>query len=284
MYDFYLDVYFVETFVQTYLLLRVLCLLMTCSATRVRCGIAAGIISASAVVGVLLLPLIHMTGTMLVLVAANTLMVRFGCKIKEGKRLIQGILLYYTGMAVSQLLFSQIRLFTGTAGVRAFTITALLSYAVLSAIVSLYEKIKQINGRIWSVTLYQEGRCARIKGLYDTGNLLWDPVVKKDVSVIGIDTLKELFTDRRMLMLQSLLECRIISAPEELKPLVPHFVTYRCVGCKTSVLPVIVLEKICLEKDGIQKMIQGPAVAIDRRFSSSPRSYQMILNPNLVNR
>lgn len=284
MYDFYLDVYFVETFVQTYLLLRVLCLLLACSATRVRCGIAAGAAAAAAVIGIMLLPVIHMTGTMLVLVAVNTLLVRFGCKIKEGKRLIQGVLLYYTGMAVSLLLFSQIRLFGGTVGVRAFIVTSLLSYAILTGAVSLYGKIKQVRGRIWTVTLYQNGRYIRIKGLYDTGNLLWDPVLKKEVSVIGIEPLKELLSDKSIKMIKALMEYQSITPADELEALVPHYVTYQCVGCKTAILPVIMLERICLEQNGIQMVIAHPAVAVDRRFSSSPRNYQMILNPNLVNR
>ena len=47
-------------------------------------------------------------------------------------------------------------------------------------------------------------------------------------------------------------------------------------------LPVIVLDYLCLERGDVQKVVAHPAIAIDRTCSSSLRSYQMILNPNLI--
>ncbi|MDD3278962.1 MAG: sigma-E processing peptidase SpoIIGA [Lachnospiraceae bacterium] len=284
IYDFYLDVYFVETFVETYLLLRITASILRRSATRIRCALCAAVAALTAVGGVLLLPILHMTGTILVSVAADTLLIMFGCKIKEGKRLIQGVGLYYAVMAVSHLVFAQIRLFTGTTGVRAFVITALLSYAILRVCLRLYERQKKAEDRIWDVTLYQDGKCKRIKGLYDTGNLLWDPVLKKEVSVMGTEPLIELLPEKTLEALKDMMGVKTILFSEELEELVPHYISYCCVGTKAGILPVIVLEKLCLKQGDIQKVISHPAVAVDREFSSSPRNYQMILNPNLVQR
>lgn len=281
-YEFYLDVFFIENLVINYALLRTTNNLLKCSATHVRSLLSAAAGGLAAAVSLVWLYRCSMISTLLVSVAANTLMVRFGCKIKEGRRLVQGMLLFYMGTACMGLAFSLLRRMTGQRGVRAFCVTAVVSYLVLSLCIRLYEGGKAWQQRFCRVTLLQDGNCKKVKGLYDTGNMLWDTTLQSYVSVIDISLIKELFSDEVGRELELFCAMKAPDSQKLLDPLRPHYIPYRCVGCTSGLLPAIVLDALRLEQGDVQKVVVHPVIAIDRDSSSSLRSYQMILNPNLI--
>ena len=281
-YEFYLDVYFAENLVMNYVLLRMTNKLLECSATHVRSLLWAAVSAAAAAVSLIGLYGSGMISTLLVSVAANTLMVRFGCKIKEGRHLIQGILLFYMGTACIGMVLSLLRRIIGREGISIFLITAAVSYAFISLCIWGYEKMKVQRERYCRVILCHDGNFKSVKGLYDTGNMLWDTTLQSYVSVIGLSLIKELFSEEIGRELEEFCASRIPMSAELLRPLRPHYISYRCVGCEGGLLPVIVLDYLCLERGDVQKVVAHPAIAIDRTCSSSLRSYQMILNPNLI--
>lgn len=281
-YEFYLDVYFIENLVINYALLRMTNKLLRCSATRVRSLLSAAACSGAAVMGLVLLYRYNMLSTTLVSVAANTIMVRFGCKIKEGRRLVQGMLFFYMGTACMGLAFSWLRRLTGTAGVRAFCLTAAVSYLLIYILMKVYDQVRLWEQRYCRVTLCQDGNVKRVKGLYDTGNMLWDTTLQSYVSVIDISLIKELLSEEAGRELEEFCAQRVPESPELLSALRPHYIPYQCVGCEGGLLPVVVLDYLCLEQGDVQKLVTHPVIAIDKTCSSSLRSYQMILNPNLI--
>lgn len=281
-YEFYLDVYVIETFVMNYVLLRMTNKLLRCSATHLRsllCAVISAVLSAVSLIGIYRYGI---TCTLLVSVAVNTFMVKFGCKIKEGRRLVQGMLLFYMGTACMGLAFSLLRRITGQRGIHAFLVISAVSYLFLNICIWVYEKGKVWQQRYCRVTLYHGERCKSVKGLCDTGNMLWDTTLQSYVSVIGIPLMKELFSEEVVRELESFCGKRIPKSPELLSAMQPHYIPYRCVGCEEGLLPAVVLDKMCLEQGEIQKVIIHPVIAVDKTYSSSLRSYQMILNPNLI--
>lgn len=281
-YEFYLDVYFIENLVINYALLRMTNKLLKCSATHVRSLLCAAAGSVAATVSLVLLYRYNMISTMLVSVAANTIMVRFGCKIKGGRTLVQGMLLFYMGTACMGLAFSMLRRMTGTAGVRAFCLTAASSYVLIRLCIWIYNQVRAWQQRYCRVALYQDGKCKIVKGLYDTGNMLWDTTLQSYVSVIDISLIKELLSEEAGRELDDFCAKRVPKSPELLRPLRPHYIPYQCVGSEGGLLPAVVLDYLCLEQGDVQKVVTHPVIAIDKTYSSSLRSYQMILNPNLI--
>ena len=94
-YELYIDVFFVENLVMDYFLLRTAIRLMKCTATHLRCLAAAALGSAMTCLTVVFTRKYLLLNTILVSVAATALMVRFGCKIKDKKRFLQGFVCLY---------------------------------------------------------------------------------------------------------------------------------------------------------------------------------------------
>ena len=90
-YELYIDVFFMENLIMDYFLLRLVNRLMKCSATHLRSLAAAAIGSGLACISIIFLRKYLLLNTILVSVAVTTFMVRFGCKIKDKKRFLQGV-------------------------------------------------------------------------------------------------------------------------------------------------------------------------------------------------
>ncbi len=78
--------------------------------------------------------------------------------------------------------------------------------------------------------------------------MLWDTTLQSYVSVIGLSLIKELFSEEIGRELEEFCASRIPMSAELLRPLRPHYISYRCVGCEGGLLPVIVLDYLCLER------------------------------------
>lgn len=281
-YEFYLDVFFTENFVMSYLLLRMTNRLLHCSATHVRSLLCAGSFTAIQTAGFLWTCRLGMISTLLVSVAATTFMVRFGCKMKRKKILIQGMLLFYMGAACMGMLFSVLGRMTGKEGIWNFLFVSGSGYVLFNVGVLIYDRGKEWQQRTCQVTICQNGTCKVVKGLYDTGNMLWDATLQSYVSVMNLALVKDLFPEPTQKSLEAFCAGKPPEREEDIRSLRPHFIPYRCVGEKGGFLPVIVLDYMFLEQGNLQKVISHPVIAIDRTGSSSLQSYQMILNPNLI--
>lgn len=281
-YEIYLDVYLVENFVMNYMLLRMTNRLLSGSATQGRSLLSAGAGAALAVFGLIGMHSCSRAALMLFSAAANTLMVGFGCKIKGGRHLIQGMLLFYMGTACMGTAMTVLRRQTGGEGAAPFLAAAFGCYWLLSGCFWLYGRIARRREREWSVLLIQKENCIRVKALYDTGNMLWDTTLQSHVSVVEISLVKELISEEAGKELELFCEKQSSQNPGALKELKPHYISYRTVGCSPGLLPAVVLQELLLEQGTVHRRITHPVVAIDRTHSSSLRNYQMILNPNLI--
>lgn len=281
-YEIYLDVYLVENFVMNYILLRMTNRLLSGSATQGRSLLAAGAGAVLAVLGLVGMYSRGRTALLLLSAAANTLMVRFGCKIKGGGHLIQGTLLFYMGTACMGAAMGLLRCRTGGEGVTAFLAAAFCCYWLLTGCFWLYGRLSRGRKREWNAVLIQKENCIRVKALYDTGNMLWDTTLQSHVSVVEISLVKKLVSEEAGRELELFCEKQASQNPGALAELKPHYISYRTVGCSPGLLPAVVLQELLLEQGTVHRRITHPVVAIDRTHSSSLRNYQMILNPNLI--
>ncbi len=282
-YELYIDVFFVENLVMDYFLLRTAVRLMRCSATRLRCLAAAGLGSAMTCLAIVLIRRYLLLNTVLVSVAVTALMVRFGCKIKDKKRFLQGFVCLYLTAFLFCALYRLLLRFAGTEGARFSMLWGAAAYGAVTLLLWSYEALRSRLGKYWKVVLYSGDFRKEVKGLYDTGNGLWDATYRRPVSVISDSLIKDLFPGEVREELEAFCSLREPERPEVLAYLHPHYVSFRSVGCTEGLLPALILDALYLENGNTSRVIPHPVVAIDREHGSSPRSYQMILNPDLIN-
>lgn len=129
---------------------------------------------------------------------------------------------------------------------------------------------------IRTVCLEFRGRTICLKGLYDTGNRLRDPVFGSPVHVLELEAAGELLTED---------ECRYLreygragEKPESLPAL--FGVPYCSVGQDSGMLPALYMEELRLEGDSPQRAVR-PMIGFASHVLSPDRQYQMILNPAL---
>ena len=191
-YEVFIDVLFVINFVMDYFLLRLACRLLGHSATWPR-SLAGAAIGAAGICLLAVFPMGRILNTILIHVVVNTIMVRFGCNLKKWREIAQGVLvLYGAGFLLGGMLLMLQRA-TGSRGVRAFFLLGTVSYMLLAAGIRVCSRAKRKRARLLRVWLYANGKCHEGRGLYDTGNQLWDPVSNKPVSIGDSAILETLF-------------------------------------------------------------------------------------------
>lgn len=134
------------------------------------------------------------------------------------------------------------------------------------------------NGKrhlICVVWLEHNGKHLGIKGLWDTGNQLKDPLSGKPVFLLEYGCARELFLKEEAEQLDAWIFHEVF--PEQLlRQLHPRLVIYSSVGKERGMLPAVVLEKIRIDEgDGELKEREGLVVALVNRKLG--KDYQMIL-------
>ena len=214
-YELYIDVFFLENLLMDYFLLRLSVRLLKCSATHLRCLAAAAAGAGLSCLGVVFLRKYPLLNTVLVSVAATAIMVRFGCKIKDKKRFLQGILCLYLSAVLLSAVWRLLVRFAGTAVLKGVVVWGTAAYVITTFLLWLYESLRENASRIWKVVLCQGEVCKEVKGLYDTGNGLWDTTCRRPVSVIRYSLIKELFSPELQKELEAFCECRKGERPEQ---------------------------------------------------------------------
>lgn len=115
---------------------------------------------------------------------------------------------------------------------------------------------------IYIVTLSEAGENVVCRALFDTGNLLTDPVSGKPVSVV-----EETDTMKRWLE----------QYPQKYK-----IIPYQSVGEEHGVLEGIVVDELVIQKEEEQVVKRGAVVAFYKGKLSKNGDFQMILNHSLI--
>lgn len=115
---------------------------------------------------------------------------------------------------------------------------------------------------IYEVTLTEEGENVVCRALFDTGNLLTDPVSGKPVSVVEETDLMKGWLDKY---------------PQKYK-----IIPYQSVGKEHGILEGIVVDELVIQKEQEQVVKKGAVVALYRGKLSKDGDFQMILNNSLM--
>ena len=130
-------------------------------------------------------------------------------------------------------------------------------------------------------TACAEWEMEKVKGLYDTGNTLRDATTKKPVSVVPYTVILELFPDEMRTGIAALARHETVPEPERLLALQPRYIPFRGLEGR-GFLPVIRISEMILVTEHTARHISGPLIALGGENSSSPRGYEIILHPDLM--
>ena len=265
--ELYLDVLFIMNLFINYLLLRSTAVLMGVSVPRVR-SILGSAASAFGVCAFVCLPVRVSCASLLpVHVVTSTLMVKIGCKIKDAKNLVKGVVfLYLTGFLWGGMFFALYQSQDGLVLLPTLLLCVLF-YEMTAVCIEKYRYNFKNRERSCEVTLYVKEKSKKVKGLYDTGNLLRDPVTGLPVSIVNGKVIRELFEEP-------------LETCEEIKP---HYIPIRTVGTDQGVLLAVTIDGMDVVMGERHYHITHPVLALAKESVSFTQHYQLILNPSLIN-
>jgi hypothetical protein len=141
-----------------------------------------------------------------------------------------------------------------------FLIIAIACYYIAAGILTVLMKLFRFGDYYCQVILILGENQCKTQAIVDTGNHLTDHITGKAVSVIGRETAEKLLKNR---------------LPEKFR-----FIPYHSVGRKNGVIPVIVLDRMCIEGEE-NEWIEHPLIGISDTRISETEEYDMILNPEV---
>lgn len=281
-YELFVDEWFLRNLFLDYFLLRLVNRILGCSATHTR-SLAGGLFGAvSACAALMCVPYLSGRFMLLVTVAVNTLMVRFGCKIKAFKLLVKGTLCLLGLSFLLEGILQSLQIYLGTEGAGVFWRLSIAGGILLRTALELYLYRCKKDVDICEVTLWVNGKCEKAKGLYDTGNGLWDPLLNQPVTLIDRELAERILPEEIQVTLQSWDCAKGERGSLQMGNLRPHYIPYRCVGKENGLLLAVTFSKMILEGRNDSREIKSPIIALAWENSSFSGNYQVILSPNLI--
>lgn len=268
-YELYIDVYWMINFMMDSLLLCAVTQILKCPVKKERI-FTGGIVGSTISCLLILLPIpgILRFGVGGILNAGLMIRASLG---KQSVRVYRKavVFLYITAFLMSgilQIFRPYVRTFA------LFFVIAAAAYEVLKGIRILWFNLLKEQRSICEVVLfYGEKRCT-VSGLWDTGNLLTDPLTNEPVCVAE----------------KTLLWMLVKSDPEKKdmeEKMKFRYIPYHSVG-GSGVMPVIRIPQMEIKKiQGEQHFhwnVENPLIALCSEELSKDKMYQIILNPNIV--
>lgn len=166
----------------------------------------------------------------------------------------------------------------------AITITA---YWMLYIGIRLCKYLKRKRELCCEVGIALSGKEINVKGLYDTGNCLYDRATGKSVCVMEKDSFFQLLTEKQQRFLENF--CAMNMAEEKLaeeeaaffRGLNPRFLPYTSVGCQKGLLPVVTVDKLIVREQEEERKILHAAVGISYTKLSEKGRFQAIISPGI---
>ncbi len=257
-YELYIDVFFLVNAAMDYILLAVIRKMMKCQVSLRRVCLGA-LLGAFLTCLTVVIPVPY-TSVKFILFHGLTsvVMIKAGLGIKGAKELFKAfVLLYISGFltgGIFQFLGQYVRIGS------VFLVLAIVSYYMVSGILSLLAYLAGQNEYRCRVILLKGGKSRTVQALIDTGNSLRDLVTGKPVSIIDKKAARELWGEDDMTGIR--------------------YIPYHSIGKAEGVMPLITLDGMYVcrkEKEWIEK----PLAAICEEDMTADR-YEMILNPDVL--
>lgn len=264
-YELYIDVFFLINFMMDYILLMLLKRMLSCTATHGRI-IAGALAGALLTCIIIILPIPYAFIKLLIFHGfVNVVMLKIGLRIKWDRAFLKAFIFLYIGGFLLGGIMGSLKQYLRAGSL--FFALSVIGYCIASGVWSLILILSKHHHTYCMAKLKRGERCCQVKVLIDTGNRLWDSVSQKPVSIIGEDTAK-------------LLGIEGLSGPSPKESV--RFIPYHSVGKASGVLPVYILDRMLLNKEGKDVEILNPEVAVCKDGLSGG-DYNMILNPDVYN-
>lgn len=261
-YELYIDVLFLVNFLMDYILLLISRRILKCTATH-------GNISLGALAGAILTCIVVALGIPNAFVRfllfhgfINIVMIIIGLRIRGIQKCIKAVfVLYISGFllgGIFEFIYQYVRGYIEVGSL--FFIISIACYYIATGILSMLMKMLRFGNYYCQVLLILEDNQCKTQAIVDTGNHLTDHLTGKAVSVIGKDTAEKLLKN---------------SMPDKIR-----FIPYHTIGKKHGVIPVITLDRMCIEGEE-NEWIENPLIGISDTKISENDEYDMILNPEV---
>lgn len=284
--EVYLDVFFVVNLIPCFFVLCLTNQLLTGAANSVRAflGAAIGAIG-NCFILVFSKEFISLKNGNFYVVTA-VLMVCIGCGIKGLKNFILKMCVF---LGCNFLLGGFLFVFSQRVrkGIFTFGFITTLCYWILYIGIRLCKYLKRKRELYCEVRIVLNGKEINIKGLYDTGNCLYDRATGKAVCVIEKDSFFQLLTEKQQQFLENFCTMEMTEekeAEEEavfFRGLNPRFLPYTSVGCQKGLLPIVTVDRITVREQEEERKIQRAAVGISYTKLSEKGRFQAIISPEV---
>lgn len=280
-YEVYIDAVFLTNLIMDFVMLRLIKYLFKCECTWLH-TLAGAVIGAAGACLILCIPTdSSYAGILLLHGILAVIMVKVGCRIQKNSLLLRAVVaLYFTAFLCGG--FWDVMSAEGGMTLKTFLLSATLTYVFFRCVLLFRDCFKIRMENLYQVRLNYQGKVLCIKGLYDTGNRLYDKGSKKPVSVVSGKVLRELLPET---MCELLLTYQISAEEtngENWGELMPHFLTFQSVGNPSGVVLAITLDEMCILGEQRTFWIHRPVLAISKEEFLDSKDYQIILNAELI--
>lgn len=259
----YIDFVFVTNLVMNYILLRITgrCMKLSCKPLRLFLGALVGAVAACLLLLIpKAIPIPFRIVTNLILAS---LMILISWKVQSASHFTEILcFLYLAGFLCGGVWNVVFREFAEN--LPTFFIAAGLTFAVLFGCSDLYIYIRKQARMSYPVALSLGEKIIRIRGFYDTGNVLMDAYYHQPISIMRQEDVEPLLTN---------------VSEEELRP---HYIPYESIGAQ-GVMRILILEDMYIETPEGGIHVSEPFIGITTGKWVLGKNHQILLNANLLN-
>lgn len=256
-YELYIDVFFLVNFMMDYILLQVTrrVLKMQTSHVRICLGAALGAVLTCIII---IIPGLNVVVQFILFhEVVNVVMIKIGLKIGWNKTFLKAYLLLYISAFILGGIMEYLHQYIRAGSL--FFVLALTGYYVSLGIWNLISYLARQKAGRCTVQLFAGEKECTVEALIDTGNGLRDMITGKPVSIISRDTARKLWDGN----LNGV-----------------RYIPYHTVGKAEGVMPLMVLDKMCVLREE-ELWIMKPLAAISEERLTSDE-YEMIMNPDIL--
>jgi stage II sporulation protein GA (sporulation sigma-E factor processing peptidase) len=253
-YELYIDVFFLFNLWMNYLILEITNMFMKTSLARIKIALIAAAGAFGLCISVLL-PFGNLQiKSMIAEILYGIITLRVGFHLKN-KQFVRGAICLY-GSAV--LLAGMIELFIGKYSVWKIIIIGTICAGIIDISYKGYLYLFERDNYYYQVKIYCNSLSVEVKGLFDSGNTLCDPIGGNSVHIISEEVARSINLTNR----------------EEKIRLIP----YQSVGKQNGLMTAYFADSIEIVKDGRLIKINAPLLGIYKGKLSELGEYEIILN------
>lgn len=262
IYELYWDLYFIENLILDGIMLMLTLFLMRKRISIRRIMIAA-FVGASASTCMLVFSIHFGLLYILILLGMGIAMMEIVMKQKSRNEILLGMVYYFT------LAFVFSKLLKGGEWITKNRVSGIVLVALVIVVMSIilffviYQSRKNGQNTIYQVSIQEQGRRMDVKALYDTGNVLRDPISGKPVSIVESDAWYKMMPEPR---------------PEHYK-----VIPFHSIGQEHGILKGMEIEEMIIWAGDQKIVLKQAIIALYEGSLSKDESFQMILHQGLLN-